>query len=1104
MEPTNRIVRAVATSPAVRTLSRHLPAPGDRRVLGGATGSLGAAVLSALHVAHPDRVFVAVTDSPRDAVAVEADLEALLEGDRASHLYPQKEGLPYETSERHLELSGLRVEAVEALFTGDTQIIVTTPRALQERAPIPARLTELRATFGVGDTLPFRELPEMLEARGFERVTNVEEVGQFAVRGGILDVFSVSAGDPVRIEFWDDEIVSIRVFDILDQRSTAEVSETHVLPVDFKAVDDTGAPEVSRSLLELLPSDAIVVHMGDHDMRLDFERTWTRVRTLYDNLVHSGADPLRPEDLFLSPTDITDRLGELARLDIVLEREAALSIDAAEPPTIDRDMAKLEAYLRDGEGTGKDTLLLCDNQGQLERLEEILGGARRLPMGTSLGLGALGGGFELRCAHPPLRIVNDHEIFRRSRRVRRSRRFRGSVALESLAQLTPGSYVVHMDHGVGQFKGLEHIKIGKQEIEVLVIEYAGGDILRVPVSKLESIERWVGESDDSKPPRIHRIGGKRWKNLRSKTEQVIEAMTAELLELYARRQAAVGYAFSADTKWQMEMESSFLYEDTPDQRQATIDVKKDMESNRPMDRLVCGDVGYGKTEVAIRAAFKAVQDGKQVAVLAPTTILAEQHRHTFEERLADYPVKVGSLSRFRTPKQQKELIAEVAQGSVDMVIGTHRLLSDDVVFKDLGLLIVDEEQRFGVKHKEKMKKLRATLDVLTLSATPIPRTLYLSMSGIRDLSLIRTPPRDRMPIFTHVLPWTDQLLGEALHRELDRGGQAFFLHNRIDTIYTVSEEIQALVPDARMGVAHGQMGGGGLDEVMTAFVDGDIDVLVCSSIIENGLDVPNANTLIVDRADRFGLSQLYQIRGRVGRSDKRAYCYLLVPDGVNEEAERRLRVLEHYTELGSGYSVALRDLELRGAGNLLGADQSGFAQQVGLDAYMRLLKKTVERIEKGEEIVEWPEPDISLEGPAYLPDSYVADSSQKLHLYRRLSKATTRTEIDTFREELLDRFGPIPTEVGRLLDAAAVRVLGKLVGLDRALVRDGSARLTFREAAVPRLNAIQSIFTQRQAVMEIVRHSPLSLKLRSEGPDPVLDIVLVMLSAIVTANRAAA
>lgn len=1104
MSSTNVVVRAVASSRAVRALATDLPGPGESRSLGGAVGSLPAAVLAALHDTAPDRVLVALVESPRDAVAMETDLETLLEEEGVAHVYPQKEALPYEESEVHIEIGGLRVEAVEALFRGEAKILVSTTRALQERAPIPVRLADLRTTMAVGDTLPFSDLPSLLEERGFERVVNVEAVGQYAVRGGILDVFSVSAGDPVRVEFWDDEVVSIRTFDIRDQRSTSELTETHVLPVDFRAATGTDGAEVPRSLLELLPSDAVVVRIGDWGLRAELTRTWERVRTLYDNLVHSGAEPAPPSDLFLSPDDVVERMGELAGVHVVEDPSVSPAIEAEPPPTIARDMAVLEAYLHRGAEDGHETLLLCDNDGQLQRLEEILGGGRRLPPGTRLGLGALAGGFALACSDPPLRVLNDHEIFRRPRRVRRSRRFRGSVALESLSQLTPGSFVVHMDHGVGRFQGLEHIKIGSQELEVLVIEYAGGDLLRVPVTKLDLIERWVGESDDARPRALHRIGGKRWKNLRSKTERTIEDMTVELLELYARRQAAEGFAFSADTRWQMEMESSFLYEDTPDQRQAAEDVKRDMEAGRPMDRLVCGDVGYGKTEVAIRAAFKAVQDGKQVAVLAPTTILAEQHRHTFQERLADYPVKVGSLSRFRTAKEQRELLATVASGETDIVVGTHRLLSEDVVFRDLGLLIVDEEQRFGVKHKERLKKLRATLDVLTLSATPIPRTLYLSLSGIRDLSLIRTPPRDRMPIFTHVLPWTDQLIQEALHRELDRGGQAFVLHNRIDTIYTIAEEIQTLAPDAKISVAHGQMNGSELDEVMTAFVDGEVDILVCSSIIENGLDVPNANTLIVDRADRFGLSQLYQIRGRVGRSDRRAYCYLLVPEGVAEDAERRLRVLEQYTELGSGYAVAMRDLELRGAGNLLGADQSGFATQVGLDAYMRLLRKTVERIEKGGEIEEWPEPDVSLAGPAYLPDDYVADSSQKLHLYRRLSKAGTRTEVDSFREELTDRFGPLPPEVDRLLTGSAVRILGKGVGLDRAIVRSDSARLTFRESAVPRLNAVQRIFSERQASMEVVRHAPLSLVIKQEGADPVLEIVLVMLSALGSAERSAA
>jgi len=1103
---TNLVLRALSSSPAIQSLGGSLPAPGARHTIGGAIGSLAPATVATLRRAHPGRVFVAVAESPRDAISVENDLEALLGDEDESFHYPQKEALPYEESEPHFAIGGQRVEAVEALFSGRARIVVTTPRALQERVPIPSHLAELRATYRVGDELPFTDLPSALEERGFERVPLVEEVGHFAVRGGILDVFSVSAGDPVRIEFWGDEIVSIRSFDVTDQRSTGELQETHVLPVDFRRPDaqEGERGEVSRSLLELLPADAVLVRLGDWDLAEDFEKTWSRVTTLYDNLVHSGASPTTPDHLFLPPEELSDRLARLPRIDVVEDRDVPLCIETAEPPAIDRDMARLEAYLSDGATRGRETVILCENNGQLQRLEEILGGVQRVPTGTRLGLGALAGGFELLCSDPPLSVLNDHEVFRRARRIRRSRKFRGSVAVESLSQLTPGEFVVHMDHGVGQFRGLEHIHIGGQELEVLAVEYAGGDVLRVPVARLDLIERWVGESEDAKPPRIHRIGGKRWKTLRDRTQRVIEEMTTDLLELYARRQTARGYAFSEDTRWQLEMESSFLYDDTPDQRQAAEDVKRDMEAPRPMDRLVCGDVGYGKTEVAIRAAFKAVQDGKQVAVLAPTTILVEQHRHSFAERLADYPVRVGSLSRFQSSKEQRELVTKLAEGNVDIVIGTHRLLSGDVVFKDLGLLIVDEEQRFGVKHKEKLKKLRASIDVLTLSATPIPRTLYLSLSGVRDLSLIRTPPRDRMPIFTNVLPWTDQLLSEALHRELDRGGQAFFLHNRIDTIYTIAEELGALVPEARIGVAHGQMSGGDLDEVMRAFVDGEVDILVCSSIIENGLDVPNANTLIVDRADRFGLSQLYQIRGRVGRSDRRAYCYLLVPNDVNQDAERRLRVLEHYTDLGAGYSVAMRDLELRGAGNLLGADQSGFASQIGLDAYMRLLRKTVERIERGEEAIEWPVPDVTVAGAAFLPDEYVPDSHQKLHLYRRLSKAETRTEIEALREEVADRYGRLPDEVERLLDVAAIRALGKLLGLERAIVRDDWVRLSFREGVVPKMSALEGPLKQRQASLDVLRVHPLSIKITREGLEPMIETVLVTLSALRSARSAAA
>jgi len=1100
----NAILDAVASSPAVAAAVRSLPARGQVTRIGGAIGSLGPVVVAALHRAQAERVFVVVTDSPQAAIAAEADLEAVLDGDAESHLYPQKEALPYEESEPHLEIGGLRVEAVEALFSGRVKVLVTTPRALQERVPIPSRLAELRQTLRVGDTVPFSELPRTLEERGFERVSLVEEVGQFAVRGGIVDLFSVAAGEPVRVEFWGDEIVSIRHFDVLDQRSTAEVGETHVLPTDFRRNAMAGDATVSRSLAELLPSDAVIVTLGSCDVPTDAERTWARVETLYEALVESGARPAAPGQLFVPPPDLLALLDAHPRLEVLPDTDVRPGLEAAEPPEVNRDMGKLEAYLREGAATGWETILLCDNDGQLQRLEEILGGVQRIPPGTRLGLGTLSTGFGLACSDPPLRVLNDHEIFRRARRVRRSRRFRGAVAIESLAQLSPGDYVVHMDHGVGRFKGLEHIDVAGQELEALAIEYEAGEILRVPVVRLDLVERWVGETDESKPPRLHRIGGKRWKNLRQKAEQAIEEMTVELLELYARRQAAEGFSFSPDTRWQKEMESSFLYDDTPDQRQAAEDVKRDMEGPRPMDRLLCGDVGYGKTEVAIRAAFKAVQDGKQVALLAPTTILVEQHRHTIAERLADYPVRVGALSRFRTANEQKEILAGLADGSVDIVIGTHRLLSDDVLFRDLGLLVIDEEQRFGVKHKEKLKRMRATIDVLSLTATPIPRTLYLSLSGIRDLSLIRTPPRDRMPIFTNVLPWSDQLIQDALLRELDRGGQSFFLHNRLDTIYTVAEELRALVPEARIDVAHGQMNPGELDEAMRAFVDGEIDVLVCSSIIENGLDVSNANTLIVDRADRFGLSQLYQIRGRVGRSDRRAYCYLLVPEDVSEDAERRLRVLEHYTELGSGYSVALRDLELRGAGNLLGADQSGFAQQVGLDAYMRLLRKTVARIEKGEEEADRPDPEVALTGAAFLPDGYVSDSSQKLHLYRRLSKIGGLAEIDSMRLELADRFGPLPPEVERLLDATVLRVLGRAVGVDRILVRGASARINFREDVVPKMAVLEGPLRQRRTRVEVRRMHPLSLRLEQEGTESITETLTVALSALRTARSAAA
>ncbi len=1073
--------------------------------MSGAIGSAATASVAALYQRFPTRLMVVVAPSPGRAIEIEVDLELLL-GEGTSFLFPQREALPYESSEPHLEIGALRVEAVEALLGGRTRLLVTTLRALQERAPIPAELARLRISLRLGEEVGFRGLIGDLIERGFERVPLVEEVGQFAVRGGLLDIYSFGTPEPVRVEFLGDEITSLRFFDVLDQRTNRSITEAHILPVDFQR-DPQAATLASRSLLELLPADALLlpVHQEDGgEWRAELDRTWGYVCRLHEELTADRQSPDPPDTLFLPAADAERMLAGLARIDLCASTGREISLSCSPPPPILRDMSQLRASLRAVSASGGRSLVLCDNQGQCDRLEEILGGPKKIPPGAHVVVGSLSAGFVLESATPPLQVLTDHEIFRRSRRVRSRRRFRGAVALESLAQLSPGDPVVHMDHGVGVFRGLQHVEIGGEELESMAIEYAGGEILRVPVYRLDLVERWVGESESAAPPTVHRIGGKRWKTLKRKTSEAIETMTVELLQLYAKRESAVGFAFSPDTVWQKEMESSFLYEDTPDQRTATEAAKRDMESTRPMDRLICGDVGYGKTEIAIRAAFKAIQDGKQVAVLAPTTVLVEQHRHTFAERLADYPVHVRALSRFRTPASQKRILTGLANGEVDIVVGTHRLLSPDVEFTDLGLLIVDEEQRFGVRHKERLKQLRASVDVLTLTATPIPRTLHLSLVGLRDLSLIRTPPRDRMPVITHVVPWSDQILAEALLRELDRGGQSFVLHNLVSTIHGAAERIRALVPEARIGTAHGQMKPRDLDRVMRDFVDGDIDILVCSSIIENGLDVPNANTLIVNRAEHFGLSQLYQIRGRVGRSDRRAFCYLIAPAELSDEAERRLRVLEHHTELGSGYSVALRDMELRGAGNLLGGEQSGFAHSIGIDAYMRLLEQTVKRLQGEEEGREFPDPDVSIAGSAYLPDTYISDSGQKLHLYQRLSKLSRIAEVASLREELADRFGAPPIHVEHLLDGAALRILGRRIGVERILVGRSEARVNFRATVVPRLSVLERPLQEHSVDVEVRRMTPLSLVLHQAGPDSLVSTLILALTTLIEARDEAA
>ena len=1064
-----------------------LPAPKRTLTVAGLHGSGDAVMVAALARRVTGRVIVVVTDTLPDAERWLADLSALADDAEGIALYPPREG--FGEVEPHAEVAGERVETLEKISRGAVRLLLTTSRALMERTQLARAVSRARLELHKGDARRLEALSEHLDAHGFERVPMVDDVGQYSVRGGIFDIYSFGMAEPVRLEFWGDEIVELRHFDLLTQRSTRDASVAVILPVDIPAGDDGDAAYERITLGDLLPPDTLILQPLGTSIEPELKRTWDEAQHHVELARRRGEDsPLR-DRLFEQPDQTRARLRAFGTVRIVDPSFDGIDVGfpLRAPESVGRDMAALRKLI----AAGAPTLILCDNSGQLERLEELLDERGRRTQAT-LALGVLGAGFLL----PPqdgregLRVLTDHEIFRRERRIRRSRKYGGGAVLDVVTALKSGDFVVHLEHGIGIYRGMSTIFVGESTVEVAVIEYEGGDRLNVPLYRIDQVERYRAASDvgaDSPPPRLHKLGGRKWSQQRDKTRAAILEMTHELLDLYARRRIASRPAHVPDTTWQMQLESGFLFEDTPDQRRATTDVKKDMESGRPMDRLLVGDVGYGKTEIAVRAAFKAVQSGRQVAVLVPTTILADQHVRTFGERLADFPVVIEELSRFRTGKEQSETLARLKKKEVDIVIGTHRLLGEDVIFGDLGLIIVDEEHRFGVKHKERLKQLKMETDVLTLTATPIPRTLHQSLAGLRDMTLMQTPPRDRSPVLTYVEPNDDALIEEAMNRELDRGGQCFFVHNRIETILAVADHLKRLVPRARIVVGHGQMKERELEEVMRQFVRGEADILVSTMIVESGLDVSNANTMFVDRADHFGLAQLYQLRGRVGRSHRRAYCYLLVPDIVDEDAERRLRVLEHHTELGSGYRVALKDMELRGAGNLLGPEQSGFVHAVGFDLYLRLLEETVLRIQRGDSAPPAQPADVSLDVPAFLPDDYVPMQDLKLDIYRRLTKAPDAKAIEGLATEVRDRFGPLPPAATAYFDLAQLRLLGGTLGIEAMLVRGNEGRITFRADAVPRMKGLSAAFHEVQFQAEVRRAQPLTLKLTRLGGAAVLE-----------------
>jgi len=1063
----------------------------DRQVdITGLAGSSGAVLMSFLQ-RRLEAPLLVVTAEPTSAEELSDDLTALL-GEAC--YFQAWDTVPYEPSPPSVEVMASRMETIEALqrWTGRlppgqsadraAPAVVTTIRALMQRTMPPDLFTQKTIRLSVGSTFSLRRLIQDLIGLGFERLPLVEEVGQFSVRGGIVDIFPHGCQNPFRIEFVGDRIESLRIFDVFSQRSIEKTDQAVILPrreflISPQELRAAGRSDPGRAALALLAEDPSVhglqwvapLFPGLVSSLLDHfpAETVVFLDSPEDN-VHQAESVIQEaegeygrretEERILPPDRLYDRHDDLIRrierFGLVRHRPlgpAGVDLGIRSQDPVGGDLKRLRGGLAQYSRDGYRTFILCDNPGQAKRLGELL---EEPPANVEISVGALHGGFTFPGAG--LTVLTDHQIFNRYRQRHRFWKFRGGAAISSYSALSPGDFVVHVDYGIGRYQGLQQLDVDGRQMDCLVLLYRDEDRLYVPVDQLKRVQKYLG--GDAGPPALSRLGGTAWERIKSRTKKAIRDMTRELIQLYAERKAKQGHVFSADTVWQKELEAAFIYEETPDQMAAIEAIKADMESSSPMDRLVCGDVGYGKTEVAIRAAFKAVMDGRQVAVLAPTTILAQQHLTTFSDRLADFPVKVDMLSRFRSRKEQRGILEELQKGTVDIVVGTHRLIQKDVRFKDLGMVIVDEEQRFGVAHKERLKQLRRLVDVLTLTATPIPRTLYMSLMGARDLSVINTPPRDRRPIKTEFLEFNEEAIAEAILRELDRGGQVYFVHNRVQSIGAMAGLVSRIVPQARVGVAHGQMPERILEGTMMRFLRREYDVLVSTTIIENGLDIPNVNTIVINRADAFGLAQLYQLRGRVGRSHHLAYAYLLTPPlkTLSAVARKRLSALREFTSLGSGFQLAMRDLEIRGSGNILGPQQHGFIAAVGFDLYCQLLQESVRELQ-GEEVPSVPDPRLHLRVDAYLPDHYVPDEGQKVSLCQRLSRSGSLQAIEDIRLEMEDRYGALPPPADALLDLTAVSLLAREKGIDLVAIQDQSLLLEFRPERVPAPRQIKDI-----------------------------------------------
>ncbi len=961
--------------------------------------------------------------------------------------FPSPEVDPYRAIAPHLDVASARARALASLAQGTARLVVASAPALLPRVSPPQRLLAATQELVAGGFASPTALGELFADAGFSPEDPVDQHGEFCVRGGVVDFFPAGETWPVRVEFVGDMIESLRRYDPGTQRSIASLDRAAIVPLrdtfDSLAGDAAAAdcPEADRGA-------SVFDYLAGRSVRLLVQESEACARRVADQLeqltgsyrsaAENGRNVPPPEALFVAEGAVQEALDGATRLETLgLDDGEGQQHVACQPAIAYRGrLSDWVAELRTGRDQGETQLFVAATAGRAERIAELLSehGLRAAPVaaaevtaGASLlvATGQLSRGFRLPAAG--LRIHAEADLFDEQRRERRRPVARSF--LSDLRDLKVGDHVVHVDHGIGAFVGLRQMAVGGTAHELMELRYHGGDKLFVPVEQLDLIQKHTG----SQRPAVDRLGGTTWERAKTRVRRAMRDMAQELLRLYAARKAVAGHRFSPDGHWQEEFDAAFEYELTPDQQTAVADIKRDMEAPSPMDRLLCGDVGYGKTEVALRAAFKAVIDGKQVALLAPTTVLAFQHLKTVVERFAAFPVRIEMVSRFRSRAEQKALLTDLAAGRIDVMVGTHRLLSKDVRFHDLGLLIVDEEQRFGVAHKERIKSLRQKVDVLTLTATPIPRTLNMSLMGIRDMSVIETPPKDRLAIQTNVVKFDTATIARAIRSELERGGQVYFVHNRIDSIHSVADLIRRVVPETRLAVAHGQSSEVALERVMLDFVAHEYDVLLSTTIIENGLDIANVNTIIVNHAERYGLSQLYQLRGRVGRSGRRAYAYLLVPPGdeLSPVARRRLAAIKEFSDLGSGFRVAALDLEIRGAGDLLGAQQSGHIEAIGFDMYVTLLEQTVREL-KGEPVEDDQRAAVNLGVDLRIEEQYVTDTNQRLALYRRVAGARDEDTLATVLEEVADRYGPAPPSVLRLAEYGRVRILADELGIESA------------------------------------------------------------------------